>query len=104
MEIALRESMFENNTYSVSYGTDKQAVFTIIDEEFKGNNRLGRINRMTCLVRTFSPDGSVSSGVMGSLVVGLGDQLVGVRSENTELRGKLLTHDVMDQCVVELYE
>jgi hypothetical protein len=104
MEIILQESMFENNRCYVSYGTDKQAVFTIIDEEFQGNNRLGRINRMTCFVHTVSPDGSVSPGVLGSLVIGLGDGIVGVRSGNPELRGKLMTHDNMNQCVVELYE
>jgi hypothetical protein len=38
------------------------------------------------------------------LVVGLGDGVVGVRSENPALRGKLMTREIMGECVVELYE
>lgn len=103
MEVVLTEDMFTNNRYSVRYG-NHEAVFIIVDEEFAGNNRLGRINRMVCLVRTFDASGSVTGGDFGTMVIGLGDGVAGVRSSEPALRGKLMTHENMDKCVVILYE
>jgi hypothetical protein len=104
MEIVLREDMFQNNKLYVSYGANRQALFTIIDEEFAGNNRLGRINRVTCLARETAPDGTPAAGTLGCLVIGIGDGVVGVRSEDRSLWGKALTRENMDKCVVELSE
>jgi hypothetical protein len=103
MEIVLNPEMFVNNRYTVTYG-NREALFTVIDEEFSGNNRLGRINRITVLVREFSLAGKEVGAVLCTTVIGLGDGIVGVRSDNPALKGKLLTHENMEQCVVELYE
>jgi hypothetical protein len=103
MELTLRADMFVNNRYTVVYG-NREALFTIIDEEFFGNNHLGRINRITVLVRTFTTAGKESDAVLGTTVIGLADDIVGVKSDNPALKGKLLTHENMEQCVVELYE
>jgi hypothetical protein len=103
MELVLTEDMFINNSYTVRYG-DRAAEFTIIDEEFAGNNQLGRINRINCLVRTFDEAGSIIDEVLGTTVIGVGNNIVGVRSDYPELRGKLMTHENMDKCVVILYE
>jgi hypothetical protein len=103
MELVLRPEMFVNNRYTVSYGS-REALFTIVDEEFSGNNRLGRINRITVLVREFDTSGKGTGAVLCSAVIGIGDGIVGVQSEDSTLRGKLLTHENMEQCVVTLYE
>jgi hypothetical protein len=103
MELTLHPDMFVNNRYTVVYG-NREALFTIIDEEFAGNSRLGRINRITVLVREFSTTGKETGTVLCTTVIGLGDGIVGVRSDNPALRGKLLTHENMEQCVVKLYE
>jgi hypothetical protein len=104
MELILNEDSFVHNKYYVAYGTNKQAVFTIIDEEFLGHNRLGRINRVTCLTNEINADGTVYNDLIRSLVIGIGDDIVGVRSDNVSLHGKALTHENMGECVVELYE
>jgi hypothetical protein len=103
MEVILRPEMFVNNRYTVTYG-NREALFTIIDEEFFGNNRLGRINRITVLVREFTTAGKEADAVLCTTIIGLADGIVGVRSDNPSLKGKLLTHENMEQCVVELYE
>jgi hypothetical protein len=103
MEVVLTEAMFENNKCIIGYG-NREALITIIDEEFFGNNRLGRINRITILVREFNTLSEETGAVLCTTVIGLGDGTVGVRSENAALRGKLLTHENMGQCVLELYE
>jgi hypothetical protein len=87
----------------VTYG-NREALFTIIDEEFYGNNTLGRINRITVLVREFDNTGKAGGAVLCTMVIGLGDGIVGVWSENPKLRGKLLNKDNIEECVVELYE
>jgi hypothetical protein len=103
MEIVLQPEMFVNNRYTVVYG-NREALFTIIDEEFFGNNHLGRINRITVLVREFDTTGKEAGAVLGTTVIGLADGIVGVRSDVPALKGRLLTHENMEQCVVELYE
>jgi hypothetical protein len=104
MTVVLREDMFTNNKCVVSYGTHKEALFTIVDEEFYGNNHLGRLNLITCLVREIAPDGTTISGSFGLPVVGLGDGAVGVMSDVPELLGKPMTRTNMEHCVVELSE
>jgi hypothetical protein len=103
MELVLTEDMFVNGRYSVRYG-NREATFTIVDEEFSGDGRLGRINRMNCLVRIFDYAGDETGAVLGTMVIGLGDGTSGVRSDDPVLRGKLMTHENMDRCVVILYE
>jgi len=103
MEIVLKEEDFVNNEYSVVYG-NRKAVFTIIDEEFAGLNRLGRINRINVLVYEYDDDGNVSASSLCTSIIGIGDGIVGVKTDVPELRGKLMTHENMTQCVVELYE
>jgi hypothetical protein len=103
MEIILSKDMFVNDRYSVQYGS-REALFTIIDEEFAGLNNLARVNRITVLVREFDSSGTEKGAVLCTTVIGLGDGIVGVKSEIPALRGKLLTQDNMEQCVVELYE
>lgn len=103
MEITLTPELFTNNKYALSYGS-REALFTIIDEEFKGDNRLGRINRITILVREFSGEGKETGASFCTTVIGLGDGVVGITSNNAELRGKLLNKDNMGECTVILYE
>jgi hypothetical protein len=103
MQLVLRLADFENNKYTVTYG-NREALFTIINEDFYGNNHLGKINRITVLVREFDSTGKVGGAVFCTTVIGLGDGIVGVWSENQELWGKLLNRDNMEECMVELYE
>jgi hypothetical protein len=103
-EITLRESMFVNNKYTLSFGANKSALFTIIDEEFQGSNQLGRINRLSCLVTTYDHGQNPIKSTLSLLVIGVGDGVVGVTTGEPELLGKVLTHENMEQCVVELNE
>jgi hypothetical protein len=103
MELILKPELFENGTYTVPYGR-RTAVFTIVDEEFAGLNTLGRINRITVLVIEHDAAGKVVKSSMGTSVIGLGEDLVGVRTSVPELRGTVMNKDTMEQCVVELYE
>jgi len=103
MEITLNSNMFLNNKYITSYG-NKEAMFTIIDEEFAGNNTLGRLNRIAVLVRKLDKTGKELGARMCTTIIGLGDGVVGVFSSNPDLKGKVMTKDNMEQCTVVLYE
>lgn len=103
MKLALKPEMFVNNKFYVSYG-NREALFTIVDEEFAGNNRLGRINMITILVRKLDNFGNELGAQLCTSVIALGDGVVNIRSDNPELRGKLLNKDNMEQCLVELCE
>ena len=103
MEVRLNQDMFVNNKYLLSYG-NREAMFTIVDETYAGNNNIGRVNRITILVRKFAPDRTEEGARLCTTIIGLGDGTVGVASDNAELRGKPMTKDNMEECVVYLYE
>ena len=103
VQIVLNEKQFENNRFTFSYG-NREALFTIVDEEFLGHNQLGKLNRMTILVRSFTFDGEETKAQFCTTVIGFGDGTVGIKSDNGKLRGKLLNKDNMSQCVIFLYE
>jgi hypothetical protein len=100
MEVNLRPEMFKSGVCAVSYGDGMEATFTIVDEEFAGENTLARVN---CVLITITNALSQET-LVGSAIIGLGDGVVGVKTDEASLRGKLLTKDNMSLCVVELYE
>jgi hypothetical protein len=104
MEIRLDESLFINNEYSLRYGEDKEALFIIVDEEFPGNERLGRIDHIIILTRTYDVQGNVSAAALRFGVIGIGDGVVGVTSSDAALIGKTLKKSNMAMCTVILYE
>jgi hypothetical protein len=103
MEVVLQAQLFVDDEYTVAYG-NRKATFTIIDEELPGNHRLGRINRINCLVQEFDEMGVETGAHLGMPVIGMGDMVVGVMTENPALRGSLLNRDNMAECVVMLYD
>jgi hypothetical protein len=103
MTLTLTKGMFVNNRYEVFY-KNRTALFTVVDEEYKGLNHLGKVDRITVLVTVRNSDGTVKDIILGTTVIGLGDGVVSIRSEDTALWGKLFTQHNMDKCVVELYE
>lgn len=100
MEVKLWEGMFSNNVCVVPYGDNMEATFTIVDEEFQGSNTIARVNQIVISVKDLDT-GEIR---IGTAVIGLGDGVVGVRTDDASLRGKLLNKDNMTLCVTELYE
>lgn len=107
MELVLRYDQFVDNKLYVEYNTNRQAMFTIVDENF-GTKSHGDVvvNKITCMVRKNAADGvTVLWSRMLSLVIGIGmTGLVGVTTDKTELLGKELSKDNMEGCTVILYE
>ena len=104
MELVLNEKDFVNDKFSITYGGNREAQFTIVDEAFAGNNGIGPVSKIVILVRQFNNDGSVQSGDMYSSVIGMGNGVVGVKTAMLELRGKTLNRHNMAQCTIILYE
>jgi hypothetical protein len=104
MTIQLQKEMFKNGKYTVQFGMNKEAVFTIVDECFPGLGESVSVNRVNCLVREFDQSGTETKASLCSTVIGIGDGVVGVITEDAALRGKLMTQDTMSQCSVLLYE
>jgi hypothetical protein len=104
MTLVLHPEQFVNNKFTVQFGDSREALFTIVDEELAGGSCVARINRITILVYTRKADGTVPDGMLCTNVIGLGDGVAGVHTENAALRGKLLSRDNMEECVIELFE
>jgi hypothetical protein len=101
MVVFLKPGLFVNNKYAVR-GRNREALFTVVDEEFAGHNRLGRINVITVAVRDIDGMGNARDAYICTPVIGLGDGVIGVRSDNPLLRGKRLNKDNMEECLIEV--
>jgi len=104
MKVKLDISQFENDRLVVSYGSDRQALFTIVDEEYQGQSSAASVNKINILTRTVSGDGTVSDAKLQSGIIGLGNGTVGVITDDPSLLGKVLTKDNMSRVTVWLYE
>jgi len=104
MDIRLTKSQFVDGRYSLSFGANKQATFVVVNESFYGNNKLGVVDRINIFIETFDINSVKTGGNFSTSVIGIGDALAGILTENTELLGKLLTWDTIEQCVIRLYE
>jgi len=104
MDIQLKKSSFVDGRFSQSFGANKTATFIVVNESFYGNNKLGVVDRVNVFIESFDEEGEKINGSFSTSVIGIGDSLVGILSENTELLGKIMTYDNMEQCVVRLYE
>jgi len=104
MKLILDHGLFKNNRFNVSYGDSKEAIFIIVDEDFKGKNTLGKINKLVILVRQLSPTGQVLDAKTCATIIGMGDGIAGIRTDNPVLRGQVITKDNMEECEIELYE
>jgi len=98
MVVRLEESLFENNKYVVQFTPTREAEFTIVDDTF-GVYTPVRVNTITVFIRTIG----TAEGQRYTSVIGIGNQVVGVRTSVPALRGKVLDRENMSQCEVLLY-
>ena len=104
MDVTIKKSQFVDGRFSLTYTTNKKATFIVVDESFYGNNTLVTINRINIFVETFDNEGNKLSGSFSTSVIGLGDGVSGILTEDTTLLGKILSYDNIESCVIRLYE
>lgn len=104
MDIRLQKTQFTDGRYSLSFGVNKTATFIVVKESFFGNNNLGVIDRVNIFIESFDSQGEKINGHFSSSIIGIGDGVAGVLTEDTTLLGKELNWDNMESCVVRLYE
>lgn len=104
MILVLTENDFVNNQYSLRYGENMEALFQIVDAQFQGLGVEKTINRINILTRTIASDGTPGIGNLQSPIIGIGNGIVGIRTNNAALRGQTLSRNNMAECEVLLYE
>jgi hypothetical protein len=103
MDIQLSKSNFVDGRFSQNFADNKRVTFIVVQESFHGNNRLGVVDRVNIFIELFDPEGKKIEGNFSSSVIGIGDALAGILTEEPTLLGKMLTWDNMEQCVIRLY-
>jgi len=105
MVITLTSDLFTNGEYSTIFSNGhKQAHFRIVHDDFSSGGRTITLNKVLIIIVTYGANGEEISRVIGSSIIGVGDTVVGVKSDYTELLGKELNEDNMSKCTVILYE
>jgi len=103
MDIKLSKAQFVDGRYSQNFG-NKKATFIVVQESFYGNNKLGVVDRINIFIEFFDDTGVKTGGGFSTSVIGIGDSLAGVLTEDTTLLGKTFSWDNVEQCTVRLYE
>lgn len=104
MDIQLSKSKFVDGRFSQDFGVNKRATFIVVNESFYGNNNLGVIDRVNIFIESFDTAREKIDGSFSTSIIGIGDGLAGVLTEDTTLLGKTMTWDNMEQCIIRLYE
>lgn len=104
MDIVLKKEEFVDGRFTQVFGANKKATFIVIKESFYGNNNLGVVDRINIFIESFDAEGFKIGGSFSTSVIGVGDGVAGILTEDTTLLGKTLTWDNMEQCVIRLYE
>lgn len=104
MDIQLKKANFVDDRYSIEYGSNKRATFINVNESFYGNNNLGVVNRINIFIESLDKDGEKVEGGFSTSIIGVGDRLAGVLTEDETLLGKVFSWDNIEQCTVRLYE
>lgn len=103
MDIRLQKDKFVDGRFEQPFG-NKKATFIVVNESFYGNNNLGVVDRINIFVESFDSEGEKISGSFSTSIIGIGDGISGVFTEDETLLGKTLNWDNMEQCVIRLYE
>ena len=104
MDVTIKKTQFVDGRFSLTYAANKKATFIVVKESFYCNNNLGILDRINIFVETFDAEGTKLSGSFSTSVIGLGDGISGILTEDTTLLGKLLSYDNIESCVIRLYE
>lgn len=104
MDIQIKKADFLDDRFTVDFGANKRVTFIVVNESFHGNNQLGVINRINIFIETVNAEGIKTSGNFSTSIIGVGDGLAGVLTENEDLLGKVLSWDNFEQCTIRLYE
>lgn len=104
MDIQLSKSSFIDNRFEQIFGVNKKATFIVVKESFHGNNNLGVVDRVNIFIETFNSQNEKIDGSFSTSIIGVGDSICGIFTEDSTLLGKTLTWDNMEQCVIRLYE
>lgn len=104
MDIQLSKTNFVDGRFSQVFGVNKKATFIVVKESFHGNNNLGIVDRVNIFIETFDTEGEKIDGNFSTSIIGVGDGLAGIMTEDTTLLSKVLNWDNMEKCVIRLYE
>lgn len=104
MNVTLDPTQFVNGKLVVHYSLRRRATFTLIQESFPGASQIGNINLVSVLVEQLDTSGQPITKNISTPIIAIGDSRVQVTSSDATLRGKQLTPDNMNQCVVNLVE
>ena len=104
MDVTIKKTQFVDGRFSLAYAANKKATFIVVNESFYGNNNLGVLNRINIFVETFDAEGNKLSGSFSTSVIGLGDGISGILTEDKTLLGKTLSYANIESCVIRLYE
>ena len=104
MDITLQKAQFVDGRFSIAFGVNKTATFIVVNESFLGNNNLGVIDRINIFIATYDAEGVKIGGHFSPSIIGIGDGIAGILTEDESLLGSVMTWNNMESCVVRLYE
>ena len=104
MDIKLSQAKFVDGRFTQEFGVNKRATFIVVNESFYGNNNLGVVDRVNIFIESFNTEGEKIDGGFSTSIIGIGDGLAGIITDDETLLSKTLNWNNMEQCTIRLYE
>lgn len=103
MIIDLSEVAFENDFFNVDLPDGSVLTLNKIDEDMATEDMSTRLDRINLQLTSFSEDGE-ESYTDCPCAIGLGNDILIIKTDYTEYEGKVLTSENMRFCTIEIYE
>lgn len=103
MLIDLGEVVFENDFFNIDLPDGSVLTLNRIDEAIATDDSTVKIDRVNLQITSFDEDGN-EEYIRCPCSIGLGNDILIIKTDYTEYEGKVLTSENMRFCTIEVYE
>lgn len=103
MIIELSEVVFENDFFKLDLPNGSVLTLNKIDEDMATVDSNVKIDRINLQITSFDEDGN-ESYLSCPCAIGLGNDILIIKTDYSEYEGKVLTSENMRFCTIEIYE
>lgn len=107
MDMQIKQTDFIDGRYTTEISDNRTVTFVVVDEVFLASSSTGAKvdeQRVNVHVDKYDDSGNKIDGSYGTSIIGIGNQVIGILSDETSLLGKLLTYDNIESCTIRIYD
>lgn len=104
VQITADKDAFINDVCMTQVTSSRYVRLYSIDEDFRTASGTVPVKRIICELLDIEPDTGVVTGYSLPCVIGIRNEVFGIKTETPSLEGQVLTLDNIDMCTLEYYD